>query len=192
MIKLTKRYIVKIPKKSSVYFSEKYQALVLAGSLKKIIIKLRIRVILSEKIKIIKVLDEPFTLMSQNKKRQLKAFQRTFVAMLKHALNEISTFTIKKLKLIGVGYKAFIVKASNYCLLHLKIGYSHPIFIKISKTIAVFCLKSNSKIYLKSNLYLYVSQIAALLRSYKTPEPYKGKGIFHSEESIKLKEGKKI
>jgi large subunit ribosomal protein L6 len=55
----------------------------------------------------------------------------------------------------------------------------------------IFCLKSN-KLFILGNSYLFVTQIAALIKSYKTPEPYKGKGILYATEKISLKEGKKI
>lgn len=76
-------------------------------------------------------------------------------------------------------------------LLHFKLGYSHFIYFKIPKNLKIFCLKAN-KLFILGNSYLFVTQIAALIRSYKVPEPYKGKGILYTTEKIALKEGKKI
>ena len=76
-------------------------------------------------------------------------------------------------------------------LLNFKLGYSHQIFFKIPRNLNVFCLKS-TKLFVSGLSNSYVNQIAALIRSYKTPEPYKGKGILYENEKIILKEGKKI
>jgi len=54
-----------------------------------------------------------------------------------------------------------------------------------------FCLKNN-KLFLIGNSSIFLTQVAALIRSYKIPEPYKGKGILYMSEKITLKEGKKI
>ena len=59
------------------------------------------------------------------------------------------------------------------------------------ETLNAFCLKSD-KLYIIGNTSVYLTQIAALIRSYKSPEPYKGKGILYTSEKIALKEGKKI
>jgi len=83
------------------------------------------------------------------------------------------------------------LQISNTDVLHLKLGYSHNIYIKVPKTLKIFCLKAN-KFFIKGDSYTFVTQIAAVIRSYKTPEPYKGKGILYSTEKITLKEGKKI
>jgi large subunit ribosomal protein L6 len=71
------------------------------------------------------------------------------------------------------------------------LGYSHQIYFKISHTLNVFCLKATS-IFISGNSYQEVSQISALIRSYKYPEPYKGKGILYENEKIVIKEGKKV
>ena len=104
---------------------------------------------------------------------------------------EIETSFCKRLALVGVGSKAVLLEISNINILHLKLGYSHNIFIKVPKTLQIFCLKAN-KFFIKGDSYTFVTQIAAVIRSYKVPEPYKGKGILYSTEKVELKEGKKI
>nr|YP_010377297.1 ribosomal protein L6 [Odontella aurita]QYB22946.1 ribosomal protein L6 [Odontella aurita] len=192
MIKITKRHTIKVPKNVILYYSKKHKALILLGHLKKILIKLKVKILTSKKIRVVKITKEPFLKMAQNKKRRFKSIQGTFAALIKQTFNEITTLSIKKMKLVGVGYKAFLVKISKHFLLKFKLGYSHFIYFQIPKSIKVFCLKANSKIYISGNLYSYVSQIASLLRSFRIPEPYKGKGILYSNECIILKEGKKL
>jgi large subunit ribosomal protein L6 len=111
--------------------------------------------------------------------------------LLKQMLLDISNFFCKKLNLIGVGYRVSTLKKTNTDLLHFKLGYSHFIYFKVPKNLKIFCLKSN-KLFVVGCSYLFTTQIAALLRSYKVPEPYKGKGIVYATEKIVLKEGKKI
>ena len=90
------------------------------------------------------------------------------------------------LKLVGVGYRATIDNDN----LQLKLGFSHLVNLKVPKSISVVAIKPNI-IALKSYDKLSLSQYAALVRSYKLPEPYKGKGILYKGEKIIKKEGKK-
>ena len=83
-----------------------------------------------------------------------------------------------------------VLNVLDFNLLYFKLGYSHAIYFKVPKGLKVFCLKSN-KLFIIGNSYLFVTQIAALIRSYKAPEPYKGKGILYASEKVVLKEGKK-
>ena len=96
------------------------------------------------------------------------------------------------MELVGVGYKVFLSKTSNNnVLLHFRLGFSHPLFFKIPSKIDVFCHKSTN-IYFWGSSLNNISQLASKIKAYKTPEPYKGKGILYKNEKIKLKEGKKI
>lgn len=124
------------------------------------------------------------------KKKKLKAVQVTQVNLLKQMLLEISLLSCKKLNLIGVGFRVSMWQTSTLSLLHFKLGYSHNIYFKIPKSLEIFCLKAN-KLFILGDSYLFVTQVAALVRSFKIPEPYKGKGIVYTTEKICLKEGKK-
>ena len=96
-----------------------------------------------------------------------------------------------KLRLSGIGYKVFESRLEDRKLLHLKLGNSHSLYYKIPEKIVIKIIQS-SKLFIFGDDYAKVCQIAALIRSYKKPEPYKGKGILYANEIIKLKEGKKI
>ena len=147
--------------------------------------------IINKDEKILKVTREPLYSISNNEKKKLKAIQTTQVALLKQMLLEISLLCCKKLKLIGVGFRVSSLKVLDFDLLYFKLGYSHAIYFKVPKTLNVFCLKNN-KLFLIGNSSIFLTQVAALIRSYKIPEPYKGKGILYMSEKITLKEGKKI
>lgn len=92
-------------------------------------------------------------------------------------------------ELIGVGYKA----SANGQLLELALGYSHNILMELPDTIKVQTTAEkgkNNTIILKSVDKQLVGQVAAKIRSFRRPEPYKGKGIRFQGEDIKKKAGK--
>ncbi|MBT0570000.1 50S ribosomal protein L6 [Curvibacter sp. CHRR-16] len=92
----------------------------------------------------------------------------------------------KKLNLIGVGYKA--QAAGNK--LNLAVGYSHPVNIDMPTGVTV-ATPSPTEIVLKGADRQVVGQIAAEIRAVRPPEPYKGKGIRYSDETVTIKETKK-
>ena len=191
MKNIAKKHIVKIPKNISLFYSEKKKIITLLGPLKKKSLKLKTKIIISNKTKLIKITSKPFQNISGNEKKKLKVFQGTTAALLKQAILGVSVLFCKKLQFIGVGYRVFLLEIFSHKLLQFKLGYSHNIYFKVPENLTVFCLKSD-KICISGNFYEYVSQVASLIRSYKTPEPYKGKGILYENEKIILKEGKKV
>lgn len=188
---LTKRHVVKIPKDISLHYCTNHHVVIFTNSLSRKTFRLKTRVIVGKNENILKITREPLYKMSNNEKKRLKSVQTTQVALLKQILLDISLISCKKLKLVGVGFRVSVMEMVSFNLLHFKLGYSHAIYFKIPKSLTVFCLKSN-KLFLIGNTTILLTQIAALIRAYKTPEPYKGKGILYASENITLKEGKKI
>ena len=92
----------------------------------------------------------------------------------------------KKLEITGVGYRA----ALQVLALQLALGYSHDVIYKIPEGIAITVPKP-TEITITGNDSQRVGQVAAEIRSYRPPEPYKGKGVKYSDEFIFRKEGKK-
>ena len=92
--------------------------------------------------------------------------------------------------MVGVGYKVFLHPQINN-LLQFKLGYSHLIYYKLPENMNVSISKSTI-IYVSGDCLNTVTQTASNIRSYKKPEPYKGKGILYFNEQIKLKPGKKV
>lgn len=152
---------------------------------------LKTKIILDKTTRIIKITRDPFGNISNNEKKKLKAIQGTQVSLLKQLLLDMSFLFCKKLNIIGVGFRVSTAKISNFNVLHFKLGYSHYVYFKIPRNLEIFCLKAN-KLLIVGNSYTVVNQVAALIRSFKTPEPYKGKGIVYTTEKIMLKEGKKV
>ncbi|WP_144211930.1 50S ribosomal protein L6 [Shewanella donghaensis] len=93
---------------------------------------------------------------------------------------------VKKLKLIGVGYRA---KAAGSNI-DLTLGFSHPLVHKLPAGVTAEC-PSQTEIVLSGVDKQLIGQVAAEIRSYRPPEPYKGKGVRYADEQVRRKEAKK-
>lgn len=93
----------------------------------------------------------------------------------------------KDLVIIGVGYKAQIAGSK----LTLTLGYSHPVIYDVPAGIKV-TVAENTKIAIEGADKQLVGEVAATIRRFRKPEPYKGKGIRYVDERIVLKEGKSV
>jgi len=92
----------------------------------------------------------------------------------------------KKLELVGVGYRVAVQGQK----LNLTLGFSHPVDYPIPKGISIET-PSQNEVIIKGMDRRQVGQVAADLRAYRPPEPYKGKGVKYANERIELKEAKK-
>lgn len=185
-MKFIKKYIIKIPKDVQICYFRKKQYLLIIGKVNKKIVKTNFEIFLCNREKIIYVTKN---FCNKNlKKQNIKSLRKTLSSLIKHNILESSILIAKKLKVIGVGYKIF---HSNTNLIQFRLGFSHPIFYKIPKKIAVKTVKS-SFVYILGNCITTVTQLAANIKSCKVPDPYKGKGILYFNEKITLKQGKKI
>ncbi|PHM29504.1 50S ribosomal protein L6 [Xenorhabdus budapestensis] len=92
----------------------------------------------------------------------------------------------KKLQLVGVGYRA-AVKGD---IVSLSLGFSHPVEHQLPAGITAEC-PSQTEIVLKGADKQVIGQVAADLRAYRRPEPYKGKGVRYADEVVRTKEAKK-
>ncbi len=111
----------------------------------------------------------------------------TFRSIINNNIIGLNKNFIKKLVLIGIGYKAYIVNN----ILNLNIGFSHIINYKIPNGINIIC-PSFTEIVIKGYDKQMVGQVAARIRSYRPPENYrKGKGIRYIDEFVSIKEYKK-
>lgn len=95
----------------------------------------------------------------------------------------------KELEVIGVGYRAEVQGQ----ILNMSVGYSHPIILSIPNEIKVSALTEKGKapvVTLESHDKQLIGQVAAKIRSFRKPEPYKGKGIRYRGEEVRRKAGK--
>lgn len=108
-------------------------------------------------------------------------------ALLNNLVKGVSEGYSKKLEINGVGFKAAVTGQ----MVNLSLGYSHPINYEIPQQIKV-TVEENTKITIEGPNKQVVGQVAAEIRSYYPPEPYKGKGVKYSDERIERKEGKTV
>jgi large subunit ribosomal protein L6 len=115
-----------------------------------------------------------------------RAMSGTLRALVANMVQGVSTGFTRKLNLVGVGYKAQ-AQGSN---LNLELGYSHPITHKMPAGVTVQT-PSQTEIVLTGPDKQVVGQVAAQIRAYRAPEPYKGKGVRYADEVVVIKETKK-
>lgn len=119
-------------------------------------------------------------------RRQVRAMHGTMRQLIASAVTGLSDGFTKELELIGVGYQA-IMQGSR---LVLKLGYSHDIIFEPPEDIAITANKNNITVagYDKQ----LVGAVSAKIRSFRKPEPYKGKGIRYKGEHVRRKQGKTV
>ncbi|WP_294635560.1 50S ribosomal protein L6 [uncultured Aquabacterium sp.] len=121
-----------------------------------------------------------------NETAEANAMSGTFRALLANTVNGVSKGFEKKLTLVGVGFRA----QAQGQKLNLSIGFSHPVVKDMPAGIKVET-PSQTEILIKGADRQVVGQIAAEVRAFRPPEPYKGKGIRYADERVVLKETKK-
>ena len=117
--------------------------------------------------------------------REAKAFHGLTRTLIHNMVEGVSTGFSKKLELVGVGYRAAL-KGSD---LEMQLGFSHPVLIKCPENIT-FEVPSQTEIIVSGPSKEQVGQVAANIRKWRKPEPYKGKGIRYEGERIRRKLGK--
>jgi len=121
-----------------------------------------------------------------NDSREANAHSGTMRALLNNMVTGVTKGFEKRLSLVGVGYRAQVQGDK----LTMSLGYSHPVVHQMPE--GVKCeTPSQTEIVVKGIDKQKVGQVAAELRAYRKPEPYKGKGVRYANEVIKLKETKK-
>jgi large subunit ribosomal protein L6 len=114
------------------------------------------------------------------------ALAGTTRALLNNMVTGVSQGFEKKLQLVGVGYRA----QAQGKVLNLTLGFSHPVEFPVPEGITIET-PSQTEVVVKGTDKQVVGQVAANIRAYRPPEPYKGKGIKYSDEQIVRKEAKK-
>ncbi len=114
------------------------------------------------------------------------AMAGTFRALINNMVQGVSSGFEKKLSLIGVGYRA----QAQGKTLNLNLGFSHPIDYSVPEGVTVET-PSQTEIVVSGCDKQKVGQVAAEIRAYRPPEPYKGKGVRYVDEYVARKEAKK-
>ncbi len=128
---------------------------------------------------------DSINLVRANEEAQTRAFHGLCRALIQNAVTGVTEGWKKELDIVGVGYKAAMEGAK----LRLDLGFSHPIFYDAPKGIVIAVEKGTHLIVTGQDRQI-VGQVAADIRQFRKPEPYKGKGVQYTGEVIRRKAGK--
>ncbi len=134
----------------------------------------------------IKQEENVLTFAPRTGEKQANALAGTFRALVNNMVTGVTAGFERKLVLQGVGYRA---KAAGKTL-NLTLGFSHPIDYELPEGVSVET-PSQTEIVIKGIDKQKVGQVAAEIRGYRPPEPYKGKGVRYADENVRRKEAKK-
>lgn len=130
--------------------------------------------------------DGHLTFAASNETKQSNAMSGTFRALVSNMVKGVAEGFEKKLQLIGVGYRA----QAQGKTLNLSLGFSHPVAYELPEGITAVT-PSQTEIVISGADKQKVGQVAAEIRGYRPPEPYKGKGVRYADEHVAIKETKK-
>ena len=136
-----------------------------------------------------KIEDNTLTVERNSEKKEHKAKHGLYRALVNNMIHGVTTGWSKELELVGVGYRA----SNQGNKLDLALGFSHNIVLNIAPEVKVETVSEKGKnpiIKLSSFDKQLVGQVAAKIRGFRKPEPYKGKGIKFVGEEIRRKAGK--
>ena len=136
-----------------------------------------------------KIEDNTLTVERNSEKKEHKAKHGLYRALVNNMIHGVTTGWAKELELVGVGYRA----SNQGNKLDLALGFSHNIVLNIAPEVKVETISEKGKnpiIKLSSFDKQLIGQVAAKIRGFRKPEPYKGKGIKFVGEEIRRKAGK--
>ncbi len=118
---------------------------------------------------------------------EAKALHGLSRSIVNNMVKGVSEGFVKKLEIQGVGFKA----AVQGKIVNLSLGYSHPLLYPIPDQVKV-TVEENTKVTIEGPDKQVIGQVAAEIRAYYPPEPYKGKGVRYVGEKVERKEGKTV
>lgn len=130
--------------------------------------------------------DNALTFVAADQSQEANALAGTTRALLNNMVTGVTAGFERKLELVGVGYRA----QAQGKVLNLTLGFSHPVNYQVPEGVSVET-PSQTEIVVKGADKQQVGQVAAEIRAYRPPEPYKGKGVKYADETIMRKEAKK-
>ena len=131
--------------------------------------------------------DKEITFARDNENRAVKALHGLARSLVNNMVTGVTTGYVKDLEIQGVGFKAAVQGDK----LNLSLGKSHPILFPIPSGIKI-TVADNTKVKVEGIDKQVVGQVAANIRGYYPPEPYKGKGVRYAGENVQRKEGKTV
>ena len=133
------------------------------------------------------VTDNKLTFARDSEERAVKALHGLSRSLLSNMITGVTAGFVRDLEIQGVGFKAAVQGA----VLNLSLGKSHPILFPIPAGIKI-TVTDNTKVKVEGIDKQLVGQVAANIRGYYPPEPYKGKGVRYAGEIVQRKEGKTV
>jgi large subunit ribosomal protein L6 len=130
--------------------------------------------------------DNSLSVSPRSGSRFATAVAGTTRALLANMVEGVTEGFEKKLELVGVGYRA----QAQGKTLNLTLGFSHPVVFDVPEGISIET-PSQTEVVVRGTDKQRVGQVAAEIRRYRPPEPYKGKGVRYSNERVVIKEAKK-
>lgn len=137
----------------------------------------------------VEITDSEIQVKRPSDDKRLRAMHGLYRSLINNLVVGVSDGFKKELEIIGVGYRA----SMNGNILELALGYSHPFFFLPPKGITIEIdtkASKNARIVISGIDKQLVGQVAAKIRSLRSPEPYKGKGIRYVNEHVRKKAGK--
>jgi large subunit ribosomal protein L6 len=135
---------------------------------------------------VVKLEGDRITFVAANESKRANALSGTLRAIVANMVHGVKDGFQKKLTLVGVGYRA----QAQGSKLNLTLGFSHPVVHALPEGVKAET-PTQTEILIKGVDRQRVGQVAAEIRAYKSPEPYKGKGVRYSDEKVVIKETKK-
>jgi large subunit ribosomal protein L6 len=132
------------------------------------------------------IADNAVTIAPKDETKRARAMWGTTRALVNNMVTGVAAGFTRNLEINGVGYRA-AVQGNN---LNLQLGYSHDVVYPVPADVKIACERP-TVIAITGADRQRVGQVAAEIRAFRPPEPYKGKGIKYSDETIRRKEGKK-
>jgi large subunit ribosomal protein L6 len=173
--------IAKLPVElpQGVEFKQEGNVVVIKGSKGSLSLELNTEVELSSE-------DGALSVAPRSGSRFAIAVTGTTRALLANMVQGVTEGYERKLQLVGVGYRA----QAQGSKLNLTLGFSHPVVYDVPEGVSVET-PSQTEVVVKGSDKQKVGQVAAEIRAFRPPEPYKGKGVRYSDEHVRLKEAKK-
>lgn len=133
--------------------------------------------------------DGTLTVSRKDEAKRSKSMHGLYRSLISNMVEGVSTGYVRELEVVGVGYRA----SNTGNLLELSLGYSHPIYFYVPEEIKLETITEKGKapvVKLEGFDKQLIGQVAAKIRAFRKPEPYKGKGVRFKGEEIRRKAGK--
>lgn len=188
---IKQKFKIQIPTDIEIFYESENNLLIIKKEklIKSITPVLKIVLFKTGQNNFIYVTDKFVSNVSSSEIKMLNIIKGKLCSDIKKKILEINSSFSKKIKLVGVGFRAISEFQNSFTF---KLGFSHPIFYKLPEGVSSHCKKHTQITLFGKTSYYTLSKTTADIRAMKKPEPYKGKGILYADEHVIIKQGKKV